>query len=83
MMITFRAFVVEVEPDNSYEVNIEDVISTTVRNNGENDDNVVSFESALATCVELALSDDYEIQYVSKCAGGRCRRYVVAIDNGD
>ena len=82
-MITFRAFVVEIESDNSYEVNIEGVISTTVRDNGETDDNVVSFESALATCVELTLSDDYEIQFVSKCDGGRCRRYVVAIDNGD
>lgn len=82
-MITFRAFVVEIEPDNSYEVNIEGVISTTVRDNGETDDSVVSFESALATCVELMLSDDYEIQFVSECDGGSCRRYVVAIDNGD
>ena len=82
-MITFRAFVVEIEPDNFYEVNIEGVISTTVRDNGEIDDSVVSFESALATCVELMLSDDYEIQFVSKCDSGRCRRYVVAIDNSD
>lgn len=82
-MIMFRAFVVEIEPDNSYEVNIEGVISTTVRDNGETDDSVVSFESALATCVELALSDDYEIQFTSKCDGGRYRRYVVSIDNGD
>ena len=82
-MITFRAFVVEIEPDNSYEVNIEDVISTTVRDNGETDDSVVTFESALSSAVELTLSDDYEIQFVSECDGGSCRRYVVAIDNGD
>ena len=84
-MITFRAIVIEVEEDNSYEVHIENVISTTVSNNGEIENSVVSFESALSTCVELTLSDDYEIQYVSKCRidGRRCRRYVVAIDNGD
>lgn len=28
-------------------------------------------------------SDDYKIQFVSECDGGSCRRYVVAIDNGD
>ena len=82
-MITFRAFVVEIEPDNFYEVNIEGIISAKIRNNGETDDSVVSFESALATCVELTLGDDYEIQFVSECDGGSCRRYVVAIDNGD
>lgn len=82
-MITFNAYVVEIESDNFYEVHIEGVISTTVRDNGENDDSVVSFESALATCVELMLSDDYEIQFVSECDGGSCCRYVVAIDNGD
>lgn len=82
-MITFRAFVVEIEPDNFYEVNIEGIISAKIRNNGETDDSVVSFESALATCVEFTLGDDYEIQFVSECDGGSCRRYVVAIDNGD
>ena len=82
-MITFRAFVVEIEPDNSYEVNIEGVISTTVRDNGEVDNSVGTFESALSSAVELTLSDDYEIQFVSECDGGSCRRYVVAIDDGD
>nr|DAG14883.1 MAG TPA: hypothetical protein [Caudoviricetes sp.] len=82
-MNTFRAFVVEIEPDNSYEVNIEGVISITVRDSGETDDSVVTFESALSSVVELTLSDDYEIQFVSKCDGGSCRRYVVSIDNGD
>lgn len=82
-MITFNAYVVEIESDNSYEVHIEDVISTTVRYNGEIDDRVIEFKSALSSVVELTLSDDYEIQFVSECDGGSCRRYVVAIDNGD
>ena len=47
------------------------------------DNSVVTFESALSSIVELTLSDDYEIQFVSECDGGSCRRYVVAIDNCD
>ena len=82
-MITFNAYVVEIESDNFYEVHIEDVISTTVRDNGETDNSVITFKSALSSIVELTLSDDYEIQFVSECDGGSCRRYVVAIDNGD
>lgn len=82
-MITFNAYVVEIELGNSYGVHIEGVLPVIVGNNGEIGDSVVSFESALATCVELVLSDDYEIQFVSECDGGSCRRYVVAIDNGD
>ena len=74
-MITFNAYVVEIESDNCYEVHVEDVVSIIVRGDG--------FESALVTCVELVLSDDYEIQFVSECDGGSCHRYVVAIDNGD
>lgn len=82
-MITFNAYVVEIESDNSYEVHIEGVISTTVRDNGEADNSVITFESALSSIVELTLSDDYKIQFVSECDGGSCRRYVVSIDNGD
>lgn len=74
-MIAFNAYVVEIGYDNRYGVHVEDVVSITVRGDG--------FESALATCVELVLSDDYEIQFVSECDGGSCRRYVVVIDNGD
>lgn len=78
-MTTFRAIVIEVAEDNSYEVHIEGVISTTVTDCGEIDDSVVSFESALSTCVELMLSDDYEIELVKKCSvnGRRYRRYDV------
>lgn len=82
-MITFNAYVVEIEPDNSYEVHVEGVLPVMVGNNGEIDDSVVTFELALSSAVELTLSDDYEIQFVSECDGGSCRRYVVAIDNGD
>lgn len=82
-MITFNAYVVEIGSDDCYEVHVEDVISITVRVDGEIDDSVVSFESALSSVVEFTLSDDYEIQFVGECDGGSCRRYVVVIDNGD
>ena len=55
----------------------------SIKDNGETDNSVVTFESALSSIVELTLSDDYKIQFVSECDGGSCRRYVVAIDNGD
>ena len=35
-MNTFDAYVVEIEPDNAYEVHIKGGFSTTVRDNGEN-----------------------------------------------
>lgn len=78
-MNTFKAIVVEIEEDNSYEVNIQGVISTTVTDSGEIDDSVTSFESALSTCVELMLSDDYKIALVKKCRvnGQRVRMYNV------
>lgn len=78
-MTTFRAIVIELEEDNSYEVHIEGVISTTVTDCGAIDDHVVSFESALSSCVELMLSDDYELELVKKCRinGRRYRRYDV------
>lgn len=82
-MNTFNAYVVEIELDNAYEVHIEGGFPTTVRDNGETDNSVVTFESALSSVVELTLSDDYEIQFVSECDGGSCRRYVIAVDNGD
>lgn len=84
-MITFDAIVGEIEEDTSYEVDIKGIISTTVTDCGDIDDSVVSFESALSSCVELMLSDDYELELVKKCRinGRRYRKYVVAIDNGD
>lgn len=85
-MNTFKAIVIEIEEDNSYEVHIEGVISTTVTDRGDIDDSVVSFESALSSsCVELMLSDDYEIELVKKCRidGRRYRKYVVSVNDGD
>lgn len=82
-MNTFNAYVVEIESDNCYKVCIDGVYEGTVYNVGSEDDRVVTFKSALSSVVELTLSDDYEIQFVSECDGGSCRRYVVAIDNGD
>lgn len=82
-MITFDAYVVEIEPDNAYEVHIKGGLPITVSDNGETDNSVVTFESALSSVVEFTLSDDYEIQFVSECDGGSCRRYVIAVDNGD
>jgi hypothetical protein len=84
-MITFDAIVGEIEEDTSYEVDIKGIISTTVTDCGDINDSVVSFESALSSCVELMLSDDYELELVKKCRinGRRYRKYVVSIDNGD
>lgn len=84
-MNTFKAIVIEIEEDNSYEVHIEGVISTTVTDRGDIDDSVVSFESALSSCVELMLGDDYEIELVKKCRidGRRYRKYVVSVNDGD
>ena len=85
-MINIRASVIEIEPDNSYKVIIKGVYSGIVSDNGSVDDSVVSFDSALATIVELFLSYDYD--YVETAQGlsrqGRpLRRYVISIDNGD
>lgn len=85
-MINIRASVIEIEADNSYKVIVKDVYSGIVSDNGSVDDSVVSFESALATIVELFWGYDYD--YVETAQGlsrqGRpLRRYVISIDNGD
>lgn len=85
-MINIEASVIEFELDSSYKVIIKDVYAGIVSDNGSVDDSVVSFESALATIVELFLSYDYD--YVETARGlsrkGRpCRKYVISIDNGD
>ena len=85
-MINLRASVIELEPGNSYKVIIKGVYAGIVSDNGTVDDNVVTFESALASVIECFLSYDYD--YVETGRGfskkGRpCRRYTVSIDNGD
>lgn len=85
-MINFNAYVIELEEDTLYKVCIEDVMKTTVRDNGYFDDTVITFESALATVVEFSLSYDYDYVETERCLskkGRPCRKYVVSIDNGD
>ena len=85
-MINFNAYVIELEEDTWYKVSIEDVLTTTVRDNGCFDDAVITFESALATVIEFSLSNDYDYveteRRLSK-KGRRCRKYVISVDNGD
>lgn len=85
-MINLDASVIEFEADNSYKVIIKGVYAGIVSDNGTVDDSVVTFESALATIVEIFLSYDYD--YVETARGlsrKGCplRRYVISIDNGD
>ena len=85
-MINFNAYVIELEEDNWYEVCIEGVAKTSVRDNGCFDDTVVTFESALAAVIELSLSYDYDYVETERCLsrkGRPCRKYTVSIDNGD
>lgn len=78
-MITLDARVVELEPDNLYKVCIEGLHSTTVSDNGADDDHVVTFESALSSVVELMLSEDYSLELVEEYSseGYSCCRYAV------
>ena len=85
-MINFNAYVIELEEGNWYEVCIEGVAKTSVRNNGCFDDTVTTFESTLAAVIELSLSYDYDYVETKRCLskkGRPCRTYVVSIDNGD
>lgn len=85
-MIDIDAAVIELKPDNSYKVIIKDVYAGVVTDNGEIDDSVLTFESALASVIEIFLS--YDCDYAETARGlsrkGRpLRRYVISIDNGD
>lgn len=85
-MIKFNAYVIELEPDTWYKVCIEDIITTTVRDNGYFDDAVITFDSALASIVEYVMSYDYDYVEVSRGLsreGRPCRKYVISVDNGD
>lgn len=85
-MIKFNAYVIELEPDNCYEVYIENVYKGVVTDNGLIDDAVTTFESALSTVIELMLSYDYDYTEVNRGLSRKglpCRKYVISIDNGD
>lgn len=75
-MMNLEAVVIELSEDNEYRVYLGGMDYRTVTDNGEFDDSVVSFESALSTIIELFLTDDYE--YVErktyKDSKGRCRK---------
>lgn len=75
-MMNLEAVVIELSKDNKYRVYLGGMDYRTVTDNGEFDDSVVSFESALSTIIELFLTDDYE--YVErktyKDSKGRCRK---------
>lgn len=61
-------------------------LKTTVRDSGCFDDTVITFESALATVVELSLSNDYDYVETERCLskkGRPCRTYVISVDDGD
>mgnify|MGYP007100335496 CR=1 FL=1 len=85
-MLNLTAYVIEFEEDNRYKVIIDGVYRGFVSCNGEIDDDIVDFESALSTIVELFLSYDYDYKMVAegKSRKGRpCRKYIISIDNGD
>lgn len=85
-MINFNAYVIELEEGSWYEVCVEGVLKTPVRNGGCFDDTVITFESALAAVIELSLSYDYDYVEDERCLskkGRPCRKYVVSVGNGD
>lgn len=85
-MINFNAYVIELEADNTYKVCIENVYNGIVRDNGLVDDAVITFESALASVIEIMLSYDYDYVedacYLNK-KGRCCRKYVISVGSGD
>lgn len=85
-MLNIKAYVIEIEADNTYKVGVDGIYSGVVRDNGDVDDHVTTFESALAGVVEMLLSNDYDIveRGRKKSRKGRpCRLYDVRIDDGD
>lgn len=83
-MMNVEAIVIELSEDNVYRVYIDGMDYCTVSDDGEYDDSVVSFESALSVIVELFLTDDYE--YVECKAyedskGCRCKVFKVTLND--
>lgn len=82
-MFKVNAYVTEIEADNSYEVDVDGVFTTTVTDCGTIDDSVVTFDSALTTVLEI-MYGDCDFNFVCRSyKGGDCRSYVVAIDDGE
>ena len=82
-MFKVNAYVTEIETDNSYEVDIDGLFVTTVTDCGDIDDSAVTYISALTTVLEIMYGDcDYDFVCLSY-KGGKCRSYVVTIDDGE
>ena len=65
-MLNLTAYVIEFEEDNRYKVIIDGAYRGFVSCNGEIDDDIADFESALSTIVELFLSNDYDYKMVAE-----------------
>lgn len=82
-MFKVNAYVTEIEADTSYEVDIDGLFVTTVTDCGDIDDSVVTFKSALTTVLEI-MYGDCDFDFVCRSyKGGKCRSYVVTIDDGE
>lgn len=82
-MFKVNAYVTEIEKDNSYKVDVDAVFTTTVTDCGTIDDSVVTFDSALTTVLEIVYGD-CDFDFVCRSyKGGKCRSYVVTIDDGE
>ena len=80
-MFKVNAYVTEIEEDNSYKVNVDNVFTTTVTDCDTIDDSVVTFESALTTVLEI-MYGDCDFNFVCRSyKGGNCRSYVVVVDD--
>ena len=80
-MFKVNAYVTEIEPDNFYAVDIDGLFKTTVADCGVIDDSVVSFESALATVLEIMYGDcDFDFVRL-RSDKVNCRTYLVTIDD--
>lgn len=80
-MFKVNAYVTEIEKDNSYKVDVDDVFSTTVTACGTIDGSVVTFDSALTTVLEFMYGDCAFDTVKRSFKGGDCCSYVVTIDD--
>lgn len=77
-MVDYDAFVMEIEPDNTYFVWIDGVYTGKITDSG------LTFETALAQAILVMLTNEYEIKVVkvhpSWEDGNTWVQYVVSID---